>query len=183
MIRIQASRPRAARGDATLQRASRQPSRTAPFFGILTVLPEEFAAMRSFIDNSRPASADGDRADYLTGTMPSSDRGRAHQVVLTMLTETGNDAAACACTNLLRSFPSVCCLLMAGIAAGIPDPARPERHVRVGDIVIARGIAEYDSVREHDGRPVPRRAFPPPSPLLARRARLLKAGEITGHRP
>lgn len=183
MIRIQASRPRPAHGHATLQEASHQPGRTAPFFGILTALPEEFAAIRSFIDHPQPASADGDRADYLTGTVPSGDPGRAHQVVLTMLAETGNDAAACACTNLLRSFRSVGCLLMVGIAAGIPDPARPERHVRAGDIVIARGIAEYDSVREHDGRPTPRRVFPPPSPLLARRARLLQAGEITGHRP
>jgi hypothetical protein len=37
-----------------------------------------------------------------------------------MLGDTGNDAAVSGCTNLLRSDPSVGCLLMAGIAAGCP---------------------------------------------------------------
>lgn len=139
--------------------------------------------MRSFINDPRRTSVEGDRADYVIGTMPSADSGRAHKVALTLLGETGNDAAASGCTNLLRSYRSVRCLLMVGIAAGIPDPGRPERHVRLGDIVVARGIAEYDSVREKDDGPVSRRVFPPPSPLLARRARLLQAGEMTGDRP
>lgn len=173
MIRILASRRHLVRAYVT-----------APVFGILTALPEEFAAMRSFIDHPRRANIDGDRADYVIGTMPSADPGRVHEVALTMLSEIGNDAAASACTNLLRSYRSVRCLLMVGIAVGVPDPARPERHVRLGDIVVARrGIAEYDSVRDKDDGPVSRRAFPPPSPLLERRARLLQAGEMTGERP
>jgi nucleoside phosphorylase len=155
----------------------------SPVFGILTALPEELAALRSFIDAPRRASVEGDRADYVVGTMPSADPGRTHVVALTLLGETGNDAAASACTNLLRSYPSVRYLLMAGTAAGIPDPGRPERHVRLGDIVVARGIAEYDSVRDFDDGPVFRRAFPPPSPQLQRRARMLQAGEMTGDRP
>ena len=155
----------------------------SPVFGILTALPEELAAVRSFIDAPQRASVEGDRADYVVGTMPSADSGRPHVVALTLLGETGNDAAASACTNLLRSYPSVRYLLMAGIAAGIPDPGRPERHVRLGDIVVARGIAEYDSVRDFDDGSVFRRAFPPPSPLLQRRARMLQAGEMTGDRP
>ena len=122
--------------------------------------------MRSFIDNPRRAYVEGDRADYLIGTMPSAEPCGTHTVTLTILGETGNDAAASACTNLLRSYRSVRCLLMAGIAAGIPNPGRPERHVRLGDIVVARGIAEYDSVRENDdgpGRPAGR-----PDPALSR---------------
>lgn len=154
-----------------------------PAFGILTALPEEFAAMRSFIDAPRRASVEGDWADYVLGTMPGAECGRAHVVALTLLGETGNDAAASAAANLLRSYPSVRCLLMAGIAAGIPDPGRPERHVRLGDIVVAQGIAEYDSVRDLDDGPVFRRTFPPPSPLLQRRTRILQAGEMTGDRP
>ena len=156
---------------------------TAPIFGIITALPEEFAAMRSFTDDPQRANVEGDRADYIVGTMPSADRGRAHTVALTILSETGNDAAASACTNLLRSYRSVRCLVMAGIAAGVPDPGRPDRHVRLGDIVVARGIAEYDRVRENDDGPASRRSFPPPSSLLERRARLLQAGEMTGDRP
>jgi nucleoside phosphorylase len=143
------------------------PRSTAPAFGILTALPEEFAAVRSFTDRSCLANVDGDRADYFIGTMPSSVPDRAHQVTLTMLSETGNDAAASACANLLRSYPSVRCLLMVGIAAGVPNPGRPERHVRLGDIVVAKGIAEYDSVRENHDGPTSRRAFPPWEDLLA----------------
>jgi nucleoside phosphorylase len=150
---------------------------------MLAAVPEEFAAMRSFIDAPRRANVEGDRADYLLGTIPSADRGRPHTVALTILGEIGNDAAASACTNLLRSYPSVRCLLMAGIAAGVPDPGRPQRHVRLGDIVVARGIAAYDSVLDNDEGPSSRRAFPPPSPLLERRARLLQASEMTGGRP
>jgi nucleoside phosphorylase len=183
MIRIRADRLHLVRGRSTRQETGHWPCVTAPVFGILTALPEEFAAMRSFIDDPRRANVEGDRADYFIGTMPSADRRRAHTVALTMLCETGNDAAASACANLLRSYRSVRCLLMVGIAAGIPDPGRPGRHVRLGDIVVARGIAEYDSVRENDDGPVSRRMFPLPSPLLARRARLLQAGEMTDDRP
>src|ERR1700685_3199818 len=176
MIRIRADRFHLVRGRGTRQETSRRSCVTRPVFGILTALPEEFAAMRSLIDNPWRANVEGDRADYVIGTMPSAERGRAHKVVLTMLGTIGNDAAASGCTNLLRSYRSVRCLLMAGIAAGVPDPGRPERHVRLGDIVVARGIAEYDSVRENDDGPVVRRTFPSPSPLLERRARLLQAG-------
>lgn len=183
MIRTRADRLHLVRSRGTRQETSRRSCVTRPVFGILTALPEEFAAMRLFLDNPRRANVEGDRADYVIGTMPSAERGRAHKVVLTMLGEIGNDAAASGCTNLLRSYRSVRCLLMAGIAAGVPDPGRPERHVRLGDIVVARGIAEYDSVRENDDGPVARRTSPSPSPLLERRARLLQAGEITGDRP
>jgi|SRR5579872_1271216 len=158
-------------------------SSASPVFGILTALPEEFAAMRLFIDHPRQDNVQGDRADYLIGTLPSADPSMAHTVALTILGESGNDAAASACTNLLRSYRSVRCLLMVGIAAGVPDPGKPERHVRLGDIVVARGIAQYDNVQESDEGPAPRRTFPPPSPLLQRRARLLQAGEMTGDRP
>jgi nucleoside phosphorylase/bifunctional DNase/RNase len=154
---------------------------TAPTLGIVTALHQEFAAMRSFLGGSRRVNVTGDRADYFSGTLPSSEQGHPHQVVLTILGEPGNDAAANACANLLRSFPNVRCVLMVGIAAGVPSPGRPERHVRLGDIVVARwGIVEYDSVRDDDAGPVPRRSFPPPSPLLERRAKLLEADENIG---
>jgi nucleoside phosphorylase len=183
MIRIPAGPRHLVRGRGTGRQAGHRARVTAPAFGILTALPGEFAAMRSFIDDPRRANVEDDRADYLIGTMPSADSGRPHTVALTILGETGNDAAACASANLLRSYRSVRCLLVAGVAAGVPAPGRPGRHVRLGDIVVARGIVEYDRVREKDDGPVSCRPFPPPSPLLERRARLLRAGEMTGDRP
>lgn len=183
MIRIRADRPHPPYGRSTRRESSQSTCVTAPSFGIITALPEEFAAVRSFVDNPQRVNVEGDRADYLIGTLPSANPSKAHTVVLTILGEIGNVAAANACTNLLRSYRSVRCLLMVGIAAGVPDPGRPERHVRLGDIVVARGIAEYDSIRENDDGAVSRWTSPPPSPLLQRRARLLQADEMTGDRP
>ncbi len=61
---------------------------------------------------------------------------------------------------------------------------QPARHVRLGDIVVARwGLVEYDSVSDRASGPVPRRTFPAASPLLERRARMLEVGEISGERP
>jgi nucleoside phosphorylase len=164
--------------------ASQLPALPAPAFGIITALPEEFVAMRALIDNPQRLSVAGDRADYVLGTMPSQNPRQPHQVVLTLLGETGNDAASSGCANLIRSFGSVRCVLMTGIAAGVPSPADPSHHVRLGDVVVARwGIAEYDSVTDQASGPVRRRTFPAASPLLERRARMLEVGEITGQRP
>ncbi len=162
----------------------RRPAAAEPAFGIITALSEEFAAVRALIDDPERRNKAGDRADYVVGSMPSLDPARPHPVVLTMLGGTGNDAASCGCANLLRSFWSVRCVLMAGIAAGVPNVRRPDRHVRLGDIVTSRwGIAEYDSVTNTAQGPRKRRDFPPASPLLERRAKMLDAGEMIGLRP
>jgi nucleoside phosphorylase len=163
--------------------AGRGPS-SDPVFGIVTALPEEFAAMRALTDAAERKAVAGDRADYILGTLPGLDADRPHRVVLTMLGETGNDAAAEACTNLARSFGSVSCILMVGIAAGIPAPRRPEQHVRLGDVVVATwGILDYDHVIDRPDGAVPRQPFPRPSPLLVRRAKLLEADDKAGIRP
>jgi nucleoside phosphorylase len=162
--------------------ARRGPS---PMFGIISALTEEFVAFREVLDDaSDPQAIGDDRADYVFGTIPSRDPVRPHSVALTMLGATGNDAAADACANLRRSFPSVGYVLMVGIAAGIPHPDDPGRHVRLGDIVVATwGIVDYDHVDELITGPVLRQPFPRPSPALVRRAKLLEADEIIGQRP
>ncbi|MEV6492007.1 hypothetical protein AB0M20_25825 [Actinoplanes sp. NPDC051633] len=156
-----------------------------PVFGIVTALPEEFAAASVLLDDARsPSTIGGDRAQYVLGAMPSRDEQRPHEVVLTLLGETGNTAAAESCANLIRSFPSVDTVIMCGIACGVPAPDRPERDVGLGDIVVATwGIADYDHVVERDDGRQPRQPFPLPSPLLVRLARYLEAVEIRGDRP
>ena len=156
-----------------------------PVFGIVTALPEEFTAVLALLDDEGEVeTVAGDRAHYVRGTLPSHDAGRCHEVVVTLLGDTGNAAAAEACANLIRSFPSVGVVVMCGIACGVPDPARPERHVGLGDIVVATwGIADYDHVVETDGGRRPRQPFPLPSPMLARSAKHLAAGELRGARP
>lgn len=163
-----------------------QPSRPSlPRFGIVTALPEEFAAIRVLLDHaSKPQGVRHDRADYVLGTLLSRNPDMSHSVVLTMLGETGTNAAAESCAHLIRSFPSVTTVIMSGIACGVPRVHEPDRHVRLGDIVLATwGIVDYDHVVETDHGRSSRQSFPRPSPLLSRRAKYLQAAELTGHRP
>jgi nucleoside phosphorylase len=167
--------------------APRSPERAdlgQPTVGLVTAIPEEFVAMRALLEGIWAQDVDGDPAHYLRGRLPSRDVRRHHNVVLTQLSATATNAAADGCAQLLRSFPSVDVLIMVGIAAGIPNPVRPDRHVRLGDIVVAtHGIVDYDHVRALPGGPVPRQQFPSPSPRLARCADMLKQDELAGERP
>jgi nucleoside phosphorylase len=160
-------------------------TRPAPVFGIVTALPEEFAAVRAVLDDAAPPhTVAEDRARYVLGTLPSADGDSPHTVVLTLLGDTGNNAAAESCANLIRSFPTVDTVVMCGIACGVPCADYPERHVRLGDIVVATwGIADYDHVVDTDQGRRPRQPFPLPSPILVRLARYLAAVEISGERP
>lgn len=154
------------------------PAEVAPTFGIVTALHEERTAMQVLLDDPRPHPVGGDRAHYVLGTLPSADPSRPHQVVLTMLGETGTQAAADACANLARSFGTVNCVIMTGIAAGVPDPAQPRRHVRLGDIVVGSwGVVDYDHVVDRPGEATPRQPHPLPSPLLVHCAKELEVAE------
>src|SRR5262249_10831028 len=116
---------------------------------------------------------------------PSRDPQRCHHIVLAQTGATGTNAAADAATNLSRSFPSVACLIMTGIAAGVPNPRDPQRHVRLGDVVLATwGIVDYDHVviREDTGVRL-RATFPRPWQHLCRVAAQLEADEESGRRP
>jgi nucleoside phosphorylase len=156
----------------------------APTIGILTAMPVEFAAVRAVLDRSAAAAAPADRAYYCVGEIPGRRDGQAHRIVLAQCAETGTIAAADATTNLLRSFPAVSCVIMTGVAAGVPDPAHPHRHVRLGDIVVAyRGLVDYDHVVQDEHEARLRRPFPRPDPGLIRAADLLRAGELRGERP
>lgn len=155
-----------------------------PTVGLITAIPEEFAAMRALLEQPTEYFVDGDPAPYVLGTLPSRESARCHQTVLTLLGATANNAAANGCTNLVRSFPSVIAIVMVGIAAGIPNPYRPSRHVRLGDIVVAsQGLVDYDHIRASADGVQSRRPFPLPSTRLVRCADMLKADELSGVRP
>lgn len=157
---------------------------TQPNVGLITAIPEEFAAVRALLDAPAEHYVDGDPALYVLGSLPSRDPTRNHHTVLTLLGATATNAAASGCTNLVRSFPSTIAVIMVGIAAGIPNPYRPQRHVRLGDIVVAtHGLIDYDHIRAAADGVQPRRPFPLPSTRLVRCANMLKADELSGSRP
>jgi nucleoside phosphorylase len=155
-----------------------------PTVALVTALPVEFFAVRALLDDAVDVGVPGDRGRYVVGRLPSADPGNAHEVVLVEPPVTGTTAAATACTNLSRSFPSVNLTVMVGIAAGVPRPDDPPRHVRLGDVVVSTwGVVDYDHVTDFGDRTEPRRSFPRPSPLLASAANRLAADQIGGDRP
>lgn len=153
--------------------------------GIVTALTIECAAMQVVIDQigDLPAQS-GDPNRYVAGSMPSTVPAEPHRVVLTMLAQDNNKNAAAVCIDLLRSFPSVQCVLMVGIAGGIPAPHAAERHVRLGDVVVAlEGVVDYDHVRNVDGEQTIRRHLQGMSMHMVRAAREVRVGEHLGRRP
>ena len=158
-------------------------SNLPPAVGVVTALTEEYDAVKAVFGDMSPYSAPGDPTAYATGYAPSRNPDRSHPVVAAVLPEGGNDIAASVCTNLSRSFPSVKCVVFAGIAAGIPDPERPNRHVRLGDIVVPWTVIDYDHV---DVRPEGTRlrpGFPQPSPRMTAAITRLLADGRDGRRP
>lgn len=154
-----------------------------PTIGIVTAIPVEYAAMSALVDNGAREFPDDDHSTYLSGTMPSAQAGNAHAVVVTMLTRAGNDIAATAATNLIRTYPGVSLVIMCGIAAGVPS-SDARKHVALGDLVVAtKGIVDYDHVYVHEDRVRLRDGIPRPSPILTDAANLLHAESMLGDRP
>jgi nucleoside phosphorylase len=150
-----------------------------PTLGIVTALPVEFAAMHALLDRPWPYPVADDPADYAVGTLPSPDPDRPHTVVLTRAVEPGGAATAAACAGLIRSFRTVSVVVMVGVAAGVPAPTEPTKHVRLGDIVVACwGVVDGDHVEATSGRVHLQGCYPRPSPLLSRAANLLRVEEL-----
>lgn len=154
-----------------------------PTVGLITALPEEFTAMQLLLDNPVSEYVNPDPAPYVLGMVPSVKGAPHHRVALTMLGWTATDAAADGCANMIRSFLELQVIIMVGTAAGIPQVNRPDLHVRLGDVVVAEGLVDYDHVSVGPDGTRLRQGGPLPSARLMRAAGLLRAGEIRGERP
>jgi nucleoside phosphorylase len=127
---------------------------TRPTVAILTALSCEFAAVTAVLRQGRPlvSSPPGDPNQYHVGELPSRDPAAPHQVVTTVLPHDGNRTTAAVTTDLLRSFPTIRCIVFSGIAGGVPDPQQPGQRVWLGDVLVAvDGIVDYDHTRTVDG--------------------------------
>jgi nucleoside phosphorylase len=156
--------------------------------GIITALSKEFAAVNAMINDSKVYSAlPGDPNIYCVGTIPAlAGNGNAkHHVVVTQLAKIGNNSAASAAADLLRSFPDVRDVLVVGIAGGVPDPGKPEVHVRLGDVVVSRdrGVVQYDMRKVEPGKIEVRDTSTPPSARMIRVVNLLEARRLAGEYP
>jgi nucleoside phosphorylase len=164
-----------------VQKKASQP----PKIGIITALPKEMAAVRAILSKvQRPRiKRAGGMKEYYVGSIPDRSGGE-HRVALG-LAGMGNNQAAARATNLLRDFPSVKTIVMVGIAGGIPNPEKPEHHVRLGDVVVSGepGIIQYDLVKDTDGQLEYRFPARPPSASLLEAARIMEAEMLGGADP
>ncbi|MFY1669822.1 effector-associated domain 2-containing protein [Plantactinospora sp. WMMB334] len=152
--------------------------------GIVTALPLECAAVRLMVNGLDDLEVPGDLNHYRVGTLPSRDSEHPHRVVVAVQAEDGTRNAAAICTDMARSFPGLAVFVMCGIAGGVPAPHQPDRHVRLGDVVVAtRGVVDYDHVRTVDGAETVRRPVQRPSTTLLRADRELQIKELTGEQP
>jgi nucleoside phosphorylase len=173
-----ARRSRAVR-DAYAELARRQPT-----VGVLTAVPDEYNAMLALLEESTTEWPAPDGVLYVFGRLPSLVASTEHEVVLAMTTEAGTGSAAAACTKLTTAFPSVDCVIVTGTAAGVPRPDQPDKHVRLGDVVVGTwGVVDYDHVDQTPDGPRPRGGFPRLSRWLTRAAHDLEAAEQRGQRP
>ncbi len=126
-----------------------------PTVAILTAQACEFAAVTAVLRQARPVPEGpaGDPNHYLAGELPSRDPAAVHHVVTTVLPYDGNRSAAAVATDVLRSFPTIRCVIFSGIAGGVPDAERPGGDIRLGDVLVAvDGIVDYDHTATVDGQ-------------------------------
>lgn len=158
---------------------------SAPYFGIVTALPKELAAMQLMMDSSKGKSIDGDPNDYFIGTIPALEGSGKHTIVVALLKQKGMGAATAAAVNLLRSFLSIREVLMVGIAAGVPNPTDPSSHVRLGDVVVSDeyGLLAWDRVKLIGKRVQYWDSSPKPSAFMMGKVKMLEASRLTGPHP
>ncbi len=163
------------------------PHTSTPTLGIVTALPEEFAAVHALLDDPVEVRiSDDTRSTYLLGHLPSARPDLPHAVVVTLTPAAGNSMAAATATNLARSFPGINDVVVCGVACGVPRPEDPVHHVRLGDIVVASwGVKPYDHTDQLPDGPVLRREalLTEPSRRLLQADRQLASNEYLGHRP
>ncbi|GIJ48485.1 hypothetical protein Val02_53710 [Virgisporangium aliadipatigenens] len=131
--------------------------------------------MATFLKDPQYVRLEDDPNDYRIGHIDSADQKRQHRVVLTTMPRDDTRNAAATCTDMLRTFPGIRCVVLAGVAGGVPSLRRPDRHVRLGDVVVAvDGIVDYGHVRLRDGIAEPRRPVTGVSMDLVRAVRRLQ---------
>jgi nucleoside phosphorylase len=151
--------------------------------GIVTALAVEFVAMEAVLNGAHPFAAKGDPNRYVVGSVPASSS--VHNVALMQLARMRNDSAASGATNILRTFPNIDLLIMTGIALALPNPARPDKHVRLGDIIVSdrKGIIQIDHLAIDPSGTENRSNLPPPSASATHALNTLDQLAEKGERP
>ena len=97
-------------------------------------------AMLDEVHQSLPTSRD--KNSYTLGRIG------AHNVVIAVMPEIGNNSAAMVATQLLNDFKSIRFGLLVGIGGGIPG--EDEDDIRLGDVVVSKPTAKLPGVVQFD---------------------------------
>jgi nucleoside phosphorylase len=152
-----------------------------PTVAVVTALACEFAAVMAILRQGRPLTGGpaGDRNLYMAGELPSRHPDTVHQVVTTVLPHDGNRSAAAVVTDVLRSFPTIRCVIFSGIAGGCPCGPWIKTDLKLGDVLVAvDGVVDYDHTYLVDGKESLRRNLQGISADMLRAVQELRAAYL-----
>ncbi len=152
---------------------------------IVTALPIEHAAVLASLESYKRIGIKNDPKVYEIGYFRSPDIKKPLRAVIVCQSGMGNDNAATAATDALRSFQNIEHIILSGIAGGCPDPTNYREHVRLGDIVFSgeAGIIEYDFIKQETERQHIRSSAQKPSGRILNVADAICADQLLGQRP
>ncbi|KAK5311808.1 hypothetical protein LTR93_011587 [Exophiala xenobiotica] len=105
----------------------------------------ELAPVKALLDETHhrlPTSRDENA--YVLGRMGG------HNVVIAVLPEIGNNAAAPVAIQFLNDFPSIRFGLLVGIGGGVPDEEEDGDDIQLGDVVVSKPTATFGGVVQYD---------------------------------
>jgi nucleoside phosphorylase len=141
----------------------------------------ELAPVEGMLDEiHEPLETERDRNAYTLGQIGG------HNIVIAVMPEIGNNAAAMVTTQLLNDFPHIRFGLLTGIGGGIPGKA----DIRLGDVIVSQptdtfgGVVQYDLGKKVLGGTFQRTGVLNKPPLaLTAHVRKLQAQHLrSGHR-
>lgn len=169
-----------------MKKATLERQLTLATVGIITALPEEYAATYRVFGCDQEVEFPGRGAGrkYAVATLTTKP-GAKQVVAVALLTEMGNNSAAIRATQMAQHCPRIEHFVMVGIAGAVPNPQKAKDHVRLGDIVVSdrNGIVQYDFDKEHPDITEYRHAPRPPSAALIEAVKSLEANRMLDDRP
>ena len=105
----------------------------------------ELAPVDAMLDEHHPSlPTQRDQNSYTLGKI------EGHNIVIAVLPEIGNNAAATVATQLLNDFPNIRFGLLVGIGGGVPDEEEEDSDIRLGDVVVSKPTASFGGVVQYD---------------------------------
>src|SRR5277367_356008 len=104
----------------------------------------ELAPVKALLDQINPSlPTQRDQNSYTLGVIGG------HNIVIAVMPEIGNNAAATVATQLLNDFPSIRFGLLVGIGGGVPGEGN-EDDIRLGDVVVSQPTDTFGGVVQYD---------------------------------